>query len=273
MLLWGMETWYQWMEKDKLWTEGICFSLGEKGFFETFKYYNNILYFKNLHYKRFSKTLNIYQTQSGVDFLALLNDTEVFLCKLGLIEARVKIVFAPMEQGDFSIFMQLGKLPISHYASTMERLRLGVYDAAFLDSNSVIKYISRDFYAKAIRYAHLHHYDEVILCNASQHLIEGTISNLFYFKDGTVFTPLLTHEGIEGVMKSYLLQEAKGLGYTIIEKEVYIQDLESADEIFLTNVVRGIRPVATFMGIEKPIASTLQLIQQLFGHNTTSTYV
>ena len=42
---------------------------------------------------------------------------------------------------------------------------------------------------------------------------------------------------INGVMRRHLLENIPGAGYEIKEKPIVIADLQSADEIFLTNAI------------------------------------
>jgi branched-chain amino acid aminotransferase len=69
------------------------------------------------------------------------------------------------------------------------------------------------------------------------------VANIFWIKNQMVHTPPLSEGGVAGVTRKFLLQKLPGAGYTVNEKELTVDDLLSADEIFLTNAVRGIRIV------------------------------
>jgi branched-chain amino acid aminotransferase len=55
-----------------------------------------------------------------------------------------------------------------------------------------------------------------------------------------VFTPPLSEGGVAGVMRKYLLEQVKG-NYPVQEALLTPEILGKADEVFLTNVIQGIR--------------------------------
>ena len=76
------------------------------------------------------------------------------------------------------------------------------------------------------------------------HIIEGTMSNLFCFRDGTWLTPRLNNCGVAGVMRQYLMDRLMpSLEQPVCEAELTLENLAGMDEIFLCNSVAGIWPV------------------------------
>ena len=53
---------------------------------------------------------------------------------------------------------------------------------------------------------------------------------------------------VNGVMRRYLLEKLRVTSYELREGVLTINDLENADEIFLTNAIKGIRWVKRFRG-------------------------
>ncbi len=90
-------------------------------------------------------------------------------------------------------------------------------------------------------------FDEGIMLNHQQQVICGTQSNLFFINDGKVITPKLDQCGIEGSTRFSLLKLLTEKGMNPVEEEVFLSDLENADEIFFTNAVRGVQLVSEFM--------------------------
>ncbi len=79
----------------------------------------------------------------------------------------------------------------------------------------------------------------------------GTLScalaaNVFLVKNGRLFTPALSEGCVDGIMRRVVLQCAAGLGLPTHEYPLQLDWLETADEVFLTNAVQGIRPVENF---------------------------
>jgi 4-amino-4-deoxychorismate lyase len=83
----------------------------------------------------------------------------------------------------------------------------------------------------------------------------GTMSNLFLVHGRTLATPLLDRCGVAGVMRRWILASAASLRLRPVERRIRWQDLMSADEVFMSNAVVGIRSVRT---IERPAGETLR---------------
>ena len=101
-------------------------------------------------------------------------------------------------------------------------------------------------YALAARYARKNGLDDSLVLNSRERLADSAIANLFYVKKGRFYTPPLSEGGIAGVMRRHLLGNMPAAGFSIEEKPVTIEDLLAADEVFLTNALKGIRWVASF---------------------------
>ena len=101
-------------------------------------------------------------------------------------------------------------------------------------------------YTLAALYAEKHALDDCIVLNSQERLADSTIANLFYVNNGQFFTPPLSEGCVAGVMRRHLLENMPHAGFTIVEKPVTPEDLLNADEIFLTNAIRGIRWVSSF---------------------------
>jgi 4-amino-4-deoxychorismate lyase len=80
-------------------------------------------------------------------------------------------------------------------------------------------------------------------------LIEGTMSNLFLIKDASLFTPGLKRCGVAGVMRSVVMELAGKLSMPVYTQALALADIQQADEVFLTNSLIGIWPVAELDGV------------------------
>jgi branched-chain amino acid aminotransferase len=72
---------------------------------------------------------------------------------------------------------------------------------------------------------------------------EGSGENIFTVRDGTIVTPP-THAAIlDGINHRSVIQIARDLGYTVIEREIARTDLYLSDEVFLTGTAAELVPV------------------------------
>lgn len=84
-------------------------------------------------------------------------------------------------------------------------------------------------------------------------VVGGTMSNLFLLRHGALTTPRVDRYGVSGVMRSVVLRSARGLMIETDERVTTLGELETADEMFMTNAVFGIWPVREFCGRSYPI--------------------
>lgn len=75
-------------------------------------------------------------------------------------------------------------------------------------------------------------------------LAEGSISNVFLVKDSVLSTPRVETPVLAGVTRKIVCRLAVKNSIELIEKDLYIDDCLAADEMFLTNSIMQIMPVA-----------------------------
>lgn len=90
----------------------------------------------------------------------------------------------------------------------------------------------------ALSWAHERGYSEGLFTSTKGELCEGTGTNVFVVKEGSVLTPRLASGCLAGITRELLLEW--GLAS---EAEISMGDLESADEVFLTSSTRDVHPV------------------------------
>ncbi|HKQ58135.1 MAG TPA: aminotransferase class IV [Candidatus Eisenbacteria bacterium] len=110
------------------------------------------------------------------------------------------------------------------------------------------KTTSRLAYHLAREEARVARVDEALLVRPSGEVLEGTVSNLFALRGGEALTPPLASGILPGVTRALVL----GLGDTVRvpmrEQPLTLADLESAEELWLTNSVQEIVRVGTVEG-------------------------
>jgi len=84
---------------------------------------------------------------------------------------------------------------------------------------------------------------EGILFSSSGNLVSGTMSNVFLVRESSLLTPRIDQCGVAGVMRRVVLREARRAGLPTRECELRAENLQAADEVFLTNARVGIWPV------------------------------
>jgi len=102
--------------------------------------------------------------------------------------------------------------------------------------------------------------DEGLLLDSEGELICATMSNVFIVRDGAIATPDLRFCGVRGVMRGEVLRIAGELGIATSETALWPRDVETATEVFITNVVRGVRGAAALGSHRWPVGPITQSI-------------
>jgi 4-amino-4-deoxychorismate lyase len=87
-----------------------------------------------------------------------------------------------------------------------------------------------------------------LMLNANQHVIEGTMSNLFAVKDKQLFTPDLGLSGINGIMREIIIDLASKNNIKTSVNNFTIETLFNMDELFISNSLIGMKAVTKLRG-------------------------
>ncbi|MEK7408519.1 MAG: aminotransferase class IV [Acidobacteriota bacterium] len=91
-------------------------------------------------------------------------------------------------------------------------------------------------------------FGEVILLNERGEVSECTSANIFISQGNQVWTPPLSAGCLPGVTRELLLGEVRAAGVSAGERSLSLQDLEEADEVFITSTTRDLLPVTLIEG-------------------------
>jgi branched-chain amino acid aminotransferase len=111
--------------------------------------------------------------------------------------------------------------------------------------------------------------DEAILLNTKGDVAEAATSNVFLVKRGSLVTPHPDSGILPGITRGAVIGLARRLGLKVAERRVARRELHSADEIFLTNSLAELIPVASIdrkkvsSGLPGPVTKLLHLQYRL----------
>ena len=103
--------------------------------------------------------------------------------------------------------------------------------------------------------------EEAIFVDADDIVLEGTVTNIWWRRDDTLYTPSLDLGILAGVTRATLLDLASSSGYRVQEDAFPLDDVLGADEAFTSSSVREVVPVVEIDGRalgRGPAADTLQ---------------
>ena len=185
--------------------------------------------FLNLHLKRLENSARYF------DFIY---DRENILKALQKLQRRFK-------ENAYRVRLLLGKdgsikLESSSLKLTFEKMPPIYLSIKKTHSDNPFLYhktTSRKLYDEEYKKCKALGFFDVIFANEKGEITEGAISNIFIKKNGAFLTPPKTCGLLEGVYRKYLLNSKR---FTVKERILFKEDLFSAEEIYLSNSVRGL---------------------------------
>lgn len=201
-----------------------------RGVFETILIKNNPVFLQE-HIERLNrgiKVLGLGDEVSKDDILKLINKYSIKNCVLKLA----------ISQRNLILEIRDNKYKPEDYLKGFS-LKLSNINR---NSNSKLTYIKSLNYLENIierEEALKKGYDEVLFLNEKGFISEGSISNIFLVKGNKIYTPSIESGLLPGVVRNYIINE-----FQVIEKEITLKELLSADELFVTNSLLGIMGVS-----------------------------
>lgn len=95
-------------------------------------------------------------------------------------------------------------------------------------------------------------------------ITEGSSSNVFIVKDGTLKTHPATNLILNGITRQLVLKIAEDIGVPVAEEAFSVEELVNADEVFITSTTMEVTPVVKLLGMKDqtyqigPVTTKLQ---------------
>jgi branched-chain amino acid aminotransferase len=107
--------------------------------------------------------------------------------------------------------------------------------------------------------------DEALMCNYRGELSECSMSNFFLVRDGVALTPRSAAGLLEGLTRAFMFDVGREVGVAVEEATLRPEDLDTAQEAFVTGSTRELTPVVRVddraIGTGRPGPVTLKLLE------------
>jgi branched-chain amino acid aminotransferase len=223
------------------------------GLFETLKFQNGLLIFADAHFERLWKGLLVLQFKIQKDFTPGFLKEEIYsLLKKNKNEnsARIRLSVFRGNGGlydaeDHLPHYVIETIPLSEDAGKWNSngLILGTYNDV-KKSCDILSNLKHNNYLPSVMaalHAKKEKWNDAVILNTHNRICESTIANIFLIKGEAVYTPALTEGCVAGIMRDFIIKNVSSLGFKIVEKEIAIDELLNADEVFLTNSIYNMR--------------------------------
>jgi len=228
------------------------------GLFETIRIINGVPVFVKNHIQRIVEGLKILEIKAPeVLFNEGLESRLAELAKKNGVTkggvARLTVwrdsngKFMP-ENDSSSFLLEVEPYPENIFSLNKSGLSVSIYQDMKKQMNKLTKFkhLNSQMSVLAAVYARNNELDDCLLINDEGMIIESTNSNIFIVRNGTLYTPPLTDGCVGGTMRMHLINAALELNLGTYESSLNQQHLLMADEVLLTNAIRGVQWVNSY---------------------------
>ena len=227
--------------------------------FETIKVNSKPLFWE-AHYFRLMASMRILRMEIPMHFTPEFLESQI----MDLVDTqsekaksyRVKLTVFRATGGYYTptsnavkFTIALAPLDSDIYNSHTDSCEIELFKDYFIAPNllSTLKTNNKAINVVGSIFAKENNYDNCLLLNTNKNIIEALNGNVFLVKDNVIKTPPLTDGCLKGIIRNQLIDMiSKSDNYDLIETSISPFELQKADEIFITNVIQGIKPVTKF---------------------------
>jgi branched-chain amino acid aminotransferase len=246
--------------------EQAVLSITNRGFaygdsvFETIRVINGRVIFWEDHYFRLMASMRIMRMEIPDTFSPEFLEAEIqqLVRENDLFEGQARVKFSVFRKeggyytpitNEIEYLITSEALPEAFYLFGEDPYEVELYKDHYVASGllSTLKTNNRAINVLGSIYARENDYQNCLLLNEQKNVIEALNGNLFLVKDNVIKTPPLTDGCIKGITRGKILEIVKKMSdYKIEEASVSPFELQKADEMFITNVAVGIKPVSKY---------------------------
>ncbi len=156
-------------------------------------------------------------------------------------------LYTPENEGK-SYVIEANPYPDNNYTLNENGLSIDVYNDLRRHRNilSQIKTTNNIPHVLAGIYKKENDLDDCIILNDQGRIVEALSSNIFLYKNNNLYTPSLDEGCMDGIMRKQVLRIAKEMNINVFEGMLNGSMLLQADEMFLTNAIKGIQWVVSY---------------------------
>lgn len=258
-------------------TQNRAFLYGD-AVFETVKIVNSKILFLEDHYFRLMASMRIVRMEIPMDFT--MEYFEEQLLSLVIDNAfsnssRARITVFRNDGGYYlpqtntiSFLIHVVGIEDTLYSFAQKEYEVDLFKDFYVTKQllSSIKTTNRILNITASIFANENGFDNCLLLNDSKNVVEAIQGNVFMLMGNKLITPPISEGCLNGVMRKQILEIAKNIeSLEVVEEVISPFDLQKADELFVTNVVKGIQPITKYRKKDFDVVLSKVLLEKLNG--------
>ena len=244
--------------------------------FETVKIIDSKVLFLEDHYFRLMSSMRVIRMEIPMNFtMEYLEEQILTLAKSKnlAISSRARITVYRNDGGYYlpqdntvSFLISAESLDTAFYSIDKKDYIVDLYTDFYVSRQllSSIKTTNKIINITASIFANENGLDNCLLLNDSKNVIEALQGNLFMLKGNVLTTPPVSEGCLIGVMRKQILALARKIeNLEVVEEVISPFDLQKADELFITNVIKGIQPITKYRKKEFTTDLASKLVRNL----------
>ncbi|SFE66096.1 aminotransferase class IV [Flavobacterium xueshanense] len=256
-------------------THNRAFLYGD-GVFETVKIINNKILFLEDHYFRLMSSMRVVRMEIPMNFTMEFLEEQILTLvnKNGLTSSsRARITVYRNDGGYYlpqnntiSFLIHAVALENTLYSFEKKEYEVDLYKDFYITKQllSSIKTTNKIINITGSIFANENGLDNCLLLNDSKNIIEALQGNIFMLMGNKLITPPVSEGCLNGIMRKQILSLAKKIeNLDVVEEVISPFDLQKADELFVTNVIKGIQPITQYRKKTFAKKISLQLLEKL----------
>ena len=262
-------------EDANLLTQNRAFLYGD-GVFETVKVLNNKVLFLEDHYFRLMSSMRVVRMEIPMNFtmeyleeqiLSTVNENSIAHSS----RARITVYrndggyYLPKINTVSFIITAIG-LEKQLYSFEKTKYEVDLYKDFYVTKQllSSIKTTNKIINITGSIFADENGLDNCILLNDSKNVVEALQGNIFMVLGDKLITPPVSEGCLNGVMRKQILSLANKItNLEVIEEVISPFDLQKADELFITNVIKGIQPITQYRKKNFSTTRSAEILEKL----------
>ena len=256
-------------------TQNRAFLYGD-AVFETVKIINNKILFLEDHYFRLMSSMRIIRMEIPMNFTMEYLEEQILslVAKNQVVNSSRARITVYINDGGYylpqtnTVSFLIHALAIENtlYSIEKKEYEVDLYKDFYITKQllSSIKTTNKIINITGSIFASENGLDNCLLLNDSKNIVEALQGNIFMLLGNKLITPPVSEGCLNGVMRNQILILAKKIeNLEVVEDIISPFDLQKADELFITNVIKGIQPITQYRKKEFGTNISLQLLEKL----------
>lgn len=262
-------------QEENILTQNRAFLYGD-AVFETVKIVNSKILFLEDHYFRLMASMRVVRMEIPMNFtMEYLEEQILSVVNANGISnsARARITVYRNDGGYYlpknntvSFLVHAIALGNTKYLFSPAPYEVDLYKDFYITKQllSSIKTTNKIINITASVFADENGLDNCLLLNDSKNVVEAIQGNVFMLLGNKLVTPPVSEGCLNGIMRKQILSLAKKIeNIEVVEEIISPFDLQKADEIFITNVIKGVQPITKYRKKEYAVNLAEKLIENL----------